>query len=289
MSRVKERIELLMNRNARRNHPSWKTTLLALALVLGATAAHAADTCYRGVNGTTLVFKKFRLPRPGDCSPIEGFQNDSDCTLSGTACGTSDGSQLVHFNFNSICHFNGFGTYSFFTDRSIYRPQQTVYWNVLVYSRPARGEPRLLPGTEVEVALKDPNGQAVTSGRFKTNELGTAAGSFVLPLGRPLGRWVLQSSSGGSVSLRVEEYKRPTFEVTLDEGDRIPNRDFVLRWKVAGEGVRSGLVVQKDKDGKGGYFAMMVVPPEDPTKGAVYDVRSGAPGKAKDGTAYSGW
>lgn len=61
----------------------------------------------------------------------------------------------------------------------------------------------------------------------------------------------------------VAKKSERAFDVTLDEGDRIPNRDFVLRWKVAGEGVRSGLVVRKDKDGKGGYFAMMVVPPEE--------------------------
>ena len=66
-----------------------------------------------------------------------------------------------------------------------------------------------------------------------------------------------------SHKVTIKNKSERAFEVTLDEGDRIPNRDFVLRWKVAGEGVRSGLVVQKDKDGRGGYFAMMVVPPED--------------------------
>jgi hypothetical protein len=95
-----------------------KATLLALALGLGATAAHAADACYQGVNGNILVFKKFKMPRGGDCQPIMGFQNNSDCTLAGTACGTSDGF-FVHFNFDLICHLGGFGTYSFSTDRSI--------------------------------------------------------------------------------------------------------------------------------------------------------------------------
>lgn len=33
----------------------------------------------------------------------------------------------------------------------------------------------------------------------------------------------------------------------------------------------------------------VVVPPEDPAKGGVYDVKSGAPGKARDGTPYSEW
>ena len=51
-------------------------------------------------------------------------------------------------------------------------------------------------------------------------------------------------------------------EVTLDESDRIPNRDFVLRWKVAGEGVKSGLVVARGKHGSN-YFAMTIVPPAD--------------------------
>ena len=91
---------------------------LALALLLGAGAAHAADTCYQGAFGNILVFKKFKLPRASECSPITGYQHGSDCTLSGTACGTSDG-LLVHFNFNYICHFAGFGTYFFFTDRSV--------------------------------------------------------------------------------------------------------------------------------------------------------------------------
>jgi hypothetical protein len=95
-----------------------RASLLTLALILGASAAYAADACYQGAAGNILVFKKFKLPRPGDCQPITGFQNNSDCTLAGTACGTSDG-LLMHFNFNYICHFSGFGTYFFFTDRSI--------------------------------------------------------------------------------------------------------------------------------------------------------------------------
>jgi len=96
-----------------------KAALLTVALALGATAARAADVCYRGVDGTPLVFKKFKLPRAGECSPINGFQQDSNCILTGTACGTSDGI-LVHFNFNQICRFDPFGgAYSFNTDRSI--------------------------------------------------------------------------------------------------------------------------------------------------------------------------
>jgi Ca-activated chloride channel family protein len=55
-------------------------------------------------------------------------------------------------------------------------------------------------------------------------------------------------------------------EVVLVNADRIPNRDFVLRWKVAGEGVKSGLIVHRDGgEGQagGGYFALMLIPPEN--------------------------
>ena len=54
--------------------------------------------------------------------------------------------------------------------------------------------------------------------------------------------------------------------VTLDAADSIPNRDFVLRWKVAGDEVTSGLLVHRDdRDGAaaGGYFSLMLVPPDD--------------------------
>jgi hypothetical protein len=95
-----------------------KAALFTLALVLGATAVHAADACYQGIGGNILVFKKFKMPRAGDCTPIQGFQHNSECTVSGTACGTSDGF-LVKYNFDLICHSHPFGTYAFDTDRSI--------------------------------------------------------------------------------------------------------------------------------------------------------------------------
>ena len=54
-------------------------------------------------------------------------------------------------------------------------------------------------------------------------------------------------------------------QVTLDAGDRIPNKDFVLRWKVADEGIKSSLIVQRDaRDGEaGGHFSLMLLPPDD--------------------------
>ena len=50
-----------------------------------------------------------------------------------------------------------------------------------------------------------------------TNDYGSAAGEFVIPTGRVLGSWRVETSLSGSAGVRVEEYKRPTFEVTLKD------------------------------------------------------------------------
>jgi Ca-activated chloride channel family protein len=51
--------------------------------------------------------------------------------------------------------------------------------------------------------------------------------------------------------------------IKLANSDNIPNKDFVLRFKVSGNKPKTALFVQKAKDGNGGYFTLMIVPPED--------------------------
>ena len=103
-----------------------------------------------------------------------------------------------------------------FTDRSIYRPLQKIFWKVLAYRGDARaGRFEVSPGSPATVTLLDQNNQKIDSRTVTTNDFGSAAGEFVIPAGRALGSWRLESSLGGApASFRVEEYKRPTFEVT---------------------------------------------------------------------------
>ena len=52
-------------------------------------------------------------------------------------------------------------------------------------------------------------------------------------------------------------------EVSLDASDNIPNKDFVLRYQVAGGKMKSGVIAGRDaKDPATGHFALMLVPPE---------------------------
>ncbi|MDX1501468.1 MAG: alpha-2-macroglobulin family protein [Thermoanaerobaculia bacterium] len=105
------------------------------------------------------------------------------------------------------------------TDRSVYRPHQELLFKVAVYQAEGEGEGslRTLPSAPVRVDLADPNGEVVSSVDLQTNRFGTTSGAFRVPAGRLLGGWTVRTSLGGAAAVQVEEYKRPTFEVTLDE------------------------------------------------------------------------
>ncbi|MGB5294589.1 MAG: MG2 domain-containing protein, partial [Thermoanaerobaculia bacterium] len=103
-----------------------------------------------------------------------------------------------------------------YTDRSVYRPLQQVLWKVVGYQRsPDADRFHTLPKRRMTVDLLDSNRESVETVEVETNEFGTASGAFTVPAGRLLGRWSLRTSLGGWSQVTIEEYKRPTFEVTL--------------------------------------------------------------------------
>jgi hypothetical protein len=122
-----------------------------------------------------------------------------------------------------------------YTDRSVYRPQQTIYWKVVAYrGKGSDGRFETLPETSFSVELRDANYEVVATSEAKTNAFGSASGELAIPSGRLLGGWQVLASLGGSASVQVEEYKRPTFEVTIadPEGPMRLNRPAKLRGEV---------------------------------------------------------
>jgi uncharacterized protein YfaS (alpha-2-macroglobulin family) len=109
-----------------------------------------------------------------------------------------------------------------YTDRSIYRPGQKLFWKVLAYKgRADLGKIRPDAATAVSVWLEDINNQRVAQASVSTNAFGTASGEFVIPAtGRPLGDWSLHASPDGYAEVSVEEYKRPTFEVAIKDPEK---------------------------------------------------------------------
>ncbi len=105
-----------------------------------------------------------------------------------------------------------------YTDRSVYRPQQTLHWKAVAYRGGGNEiEYGTVAGTTLQVSLIDANGEEVAATEATTNDFGSVSGSFEIPEGRLLGQWRLRTSFGGQSSIRVEEYKRPTFEVEIAE------------------------------------------------------------------------
>ena len=101
-----------------------------------------------------------------------------------------------------------------FTDRSIYRPGQTVYFKgILIESK--GNDHQVLSNYSTEVVFRDANYQEIAKQKVQTNEYGSYQGSFVIPSGVLLGRMTIRDKFGNQ-SISVEEYKRPKFEVVLD-------------------------------------------------------------------------
>ena len=107
---------------------------------------------------------------------------------------------------------------TFFTDRAIYRPGQTVYFKGIILNENTEKK-ELVVGKETKVTLRDSNWQEVATQTFTTNEFGSFDGSFLIPENLSNGYFAVSNESG-SVNFKVEEYKRPTFEITFNNPDK---------------------------------------------------------------------
>lgn len=101
-----------------------------------------------------------------------------------------------------------------FTDRSIYRPGQTVYVSGLAYEL-EKDSTHVLKDKKYTVSLYDANHNEIGKVEVQTNGFGSFGGQFTLPSPCLTGNFSLQAS-GTSIGFRVEEYKRPTFDVTFE-------------------------------------------------------------------------
>lgn len=129
---------------------------------------------------------------------------------------------------NDIAHFDDFSFYRrnyideraterlfLFTDRSIYRPSQTVHFKGILVQRKETNS-NIVTNENVKVVLRDANYQVIEERTFVTNEYGSIKGEFSIPNNGLTGNFSIQASSKdgnlGDVYFSVEEYKRPKFE-----------------------------------------------------------------------------
>ncbi|MDR3652998.1 MAG: alpha-2-macroglobulin family protein [Paludibacter sp.] len=121
-----------------------------------------------------------------------------------------------YFGFNSRKNLEGDDEkINLFTDRSLYRPGQIVYFKAIAFVASKKRQ-IVLPNKFFNIVLVDANNKTVTTKSFTTNDFGSISGEFILPEGRLNGVYRILAGTT-SLPIWVEEYKRPTFEVLIDK------------------------------------------------------------------------
>lgn len=106
--------------------------------------------------------------------------------------------------------------YQVYTDRALYRPGQKVHVTAISYTV-KKGLDASVPGKSMELkfVLSDANWKQVAEQKATTDEYGTASVDFELPKEGKTGLYSISVNGTASEYFRVEEYKRPTFEITF--------------------------------------------------------------------------
>lgn len=119
-----------------------------------------------------------------------------------------------------------------FTDRSIYRPGQTVFFKG-IFVQKQNNNAQVFPNQWIAITLKDTNGQVIKTLHLQTNEYGSVSGTFILPIAGLTGEYKLIAAKSeksesefydkninfiayNSTAISVEEYKRPKFEAVFN-------------------------------------------------------------------------
>jgi len=206
-------IAFLVENDYRYNHKSFVVTDRMSGKPLQGVTAEFYDQVYNSqsrsydfkLEGSGITDKDGRVNSPSNNSRnnyLVKFKNGDDILF-------------LQDNYYSGRYGNNdrsFEQTTFFTDRAIYRPGQTIYFKGIAQSIDKNGMPSLITKGTREITFSDVNGQKVASEILTISEYGTFHGSFTAPSSGLLGQMTLQTQKGYK-SIRVEEYKRPKFEV----------------------------------------------------------------------------
>lgn len=103
-----------------------------------------------------------------------------------------------------------------FTDRSIYRPGQTVHTAVVAYTVSSNQTTTVRPNAKVVITVRNPLGKVERKDTLTTDEYGTAAYDFYIAEGSRNGNYNI-CSEHDIASIKVEEYARPTFNAEINK------------------------------------------------------------------------
>ena len=135
-----------------------------------------------------------------------------------------------------------------FIDRGIYRPGQPLYFKGILFQE-VKDVLQVTAGEKIQLVIRDPNYKEVFRREYTTNPYGSFSGMFDIPQNLLAGQFTIQilkgkqhsnfweandSFQGERTTFRVEQYKRPTFEITFNPVIRAykPNDSIVLSGNV---------------------------------------------------------
>ncbi|MFT7640970.1 MAG: 5-hydroxyisourate hydrolase-like protein (transthyretin family), partial [Pirellulaceae bacterium] len=140
------------------------------------------------------------------------------------------------YSYKTELELKPFTRTMFFTDRSLYRPGQTVHFKGLAISvSQDQDSYEVLRGQKVTVTFRDQNNKEIEKHSFISNDFGSFSGSVTTPRSGLTGgmRLVVEAGPQGAANFNVEEYKRPKFKVKIDP----PKTPGVLNADVALTGI----------------------------------------------------
>jgi len=176
---------------------------------------------YRKNYNDTLKYKTYSTDKNGSITIIKTKDNWSsiDITIKKDKETAYFNNFYINRSYNQARENVNY-TCFLFTDRSIYRPGQPVYFKGIAI-RQENGVSQVLSNKKIQVNLHDVNGQELESLYLTTNEYGSVSGEFILPNSGLTGQYSIHTYSDevslkGYTSISVEEYKRPRFETTFN-------------------------------------------------------------------------
>lgn len=180
--------------------------------------------------GRTGLDGKVRVPKyEGDGKNRRG---SNQLTYKICSPDTADWILTTHYFYN-VGHWTGKPTKSdlrteLFTDRALYRPGQTIHVSGLTYTRLDWDAESAGEGKHT-LRFYDSNHKLVEERIVDANDMGVFSADFVIPTGRRNGSFSIEADKRERVYFRVEEYKRPTFEVVLDDSLYVQGDSCVVR------------------------------------------------------------
>ena len=105
--------------------------------------------------------------------------------------------------------------YQVYTDRALYRPGQKVHVTAINFVNMKGIDAKVPVGRELGFQLVNASWKEVEMKKAKIDEYGTASVDFELPKEGQTGMYHVSVNDQVNRFFRVEEYKRPTFEITF--------------------------------------------------------------------------